>query len=1148
MPPIVQKQASIKRRDITKTPNRIGLFSLAASILVLVFFLAGALSLVAQSSSFYTPTAGTGLMLNLSSGTFNCNNTIQQYAGGTITLAASAANYIYLDTTNATCSPSVNQSGFTPAMIPIAIAATGVGGITTLTDVRSAFSTAVTSSTPISILSYGAKCDATSSGGVWIGTDDTAAIQAAIEAASQVPAKNGVVTFPTGERCLVNSVSMGSPISLAMDDGTVAGAGCSTGTLNTSGATVTLTSTTSGLMNFPASAPVGGNVIIIGGSWVGTKLVGGTPYDVSNWSTTSLTLTGSAGTQTNVPFQLLGGVGGIQGGGTCVTTGGGEMLARGQINNEGHNVPSSSSYTATPLQSGFSTDLGVIYQSSGAAFTKVTTPTAAGQYSVDGSGTYTFSSADAGASIYLSYQFSTPDTLNYALNLHDGVSIDGQNATIVSKFIVPTTNATVSTASRPLSTSLVIFKVATDTVHQTYIHNLKFENVFSPFISTGLYVVDYENIDVNSCGFGAITQRQDRARFHRYTMINCAAGIISGGWWSSRNNEIIEAGGYNDKSKYEDISFIQGQGSSSTGWWYSSWAQAFDSFFDTFFWHTQDTYSGRLTDPLSPLYDIRTNQYLGVYGVGLSHYARGIRPSVSNAISTFFHFGSPRYAYIGQDNQGIEMINISGENNGWGDGWGGGCVFGPTDLCTSPVGKLNRVFSNGIVDPYAPVAGVPPQGLVYIYNGTGSVDHMINENSPPYSTDIGGIAQIAMTDISVSSLTPNTRNVVGSMGKNIILPLTQGKPGIPSESGIYGDRSASLDGQWGVSFYDDAGDSDASSGICLTAEGIDFLCARGKSASNPNVSFNTSYRHSTNLSYGSTNYTNTGDFNPTCVGNQGQNFNVNTSGTTVTIASPGKSFYTNIFGFKMIINGNTFTVATIDSATSLTLTASAGTLTSVPATMYGVCLYDFGRGGAALGFGLAYVDDVANSDNLTHMSLTSAVNNNANNRVETFSWFRTGKWSLGKSGASPAATYTGEIGGPVLFDVAPTVTGFPATCQQYPCLVGKAAPTTYSGTTGVPQSNLITAPTAGYYRTCMFIDITAVATAGTFNLSTVYTTDGHAAQIGPGNTNATTLNAANATCYPIYVDSGVAINYQIVATGVTGTPTIRYAVTLEKLQ
>lgn len=85
----------------------------------------------------YWATAGAGLTLNLSAGTVNCSGAIETYAGGTLTMVASATNYVYLDI-SASCAPASNTTGFS-SNIPIAEVAASASAITTITDDRTMF-------------------------------------------------------------------------------------------------------------------------------------------------------------------------------------------------------------------------------------------------------------------------------------------------------------------------------------------------------------------------------------------------------------------------------------------------------------------------------------------------------------------------------------------------------------------------------------------------------------------------------------------------------------------------------------------------------------------------------------------------------------------------------------------------------------------------------------------------------------------------------------------------------------------------------------------------------------------------------------------------------------------------------------------------
>lgn len=88
----------------------------------------------------YWPTAGSGLALNLTSGTAYCGAppALVSYAGGSLTLTANATNYVYLDPA-ANCAPGFNTSGFVAGQIPLAKVSTGASSIASVTDARNWF-------------------------------------------------------------------------------------------------------------------------------------------------------------------------------------------------------------------------------------------------------------------------------------------------------------------------------------------------------------------------------------------------------------------------------------------------------------------------------------------------------------------------------------------------------------------------------------------------------------------------------------------------------------------------------------------------------------------------------------------------------------------------------------------------------------------------------------------------------------------------------------------------------------------------------------------------------------------------------------------------------------------------------------------------
>ncbi len=134
----------------------------------------------------------------------------------------------------------------------------------------------------------------------------------------------------------------------------------------------------------------------------------------------------------------------------------GQTPAAGQLTvseNEAATVPASPAYTVTVANAAnYSDDLGVYYAtgaSAGNRFSRVTTPSSAGQYSVNpATGIYTFAAADAGASLLISYLYT--------------VSSAGKKLVLTNQFMgyTPTFKATFyttkTTQSTPAGLALVL--------------------------------------------------------------------------------------------------------------------------------------------------------------------------------------------------------------------------------------------------------------------------------------------------------------------------------------------------------------------------------------------------------------------------------------------------------------------------------------------------------------------------------------------------------------------------------------------------------------------------------------------------------------------------------------------------------------------
>lgn len=107
-------------------------------------------------------------------------------------------------------------------------------------------------------------------------------------------------------------------------------------------------------------------------------------------------------------------------------------------------VPGTTPFTITVSNAAaYNDDLGVTYAATGQRFNRVTTPSAAGQYALNfATGVYTFSSADAGLAVLISYTYNITGT--------------GQKITITNQLmgILPTFKATFYTNYQGKGTSL----------------------------------------------------------------------------------------------------------------------------------------------------------------------------------------------------------------------------------------------------------------------------------------------------------------------------------------------------------------------------------------------------------------------------------------------------------------------------------------------------------------------------------------------------------------------------------------------------------------------------------------------------------------------------------------------------------------------
>jgi hypothetical protein len=128
---------------------------------------------------------------------------------------------------------------------------------------------------------------------------------------------------------------------------------------------------------------------------------------------------------------------------------------------------------------------------------------------------------------------------------------------------------------------------------------------------------------------------------------------------------------------------------------------------------------------------------------------------------------------------------------------------------------------------------------------------------------------------------------------------------------------------------------------------------------------------------------------------------------------------------------------------------------------------------------------------------------------------------------------------------------------RFPVVVAAVPRTTYSGSSGVVLTTIYTTPSsgAGFYRLCSDHLVTAAAGTGTSYGVAAYVSSGHrfSGLRTTANTNLAmqwtdSAAAGSSGCPTFWADANSAIQFGITETGVSGTPTILYSATLERLQ
>jgi hypothetical protein len=136
----------------------------------------------------------------------------------------------------------------------------------------------------------------------------------------------------------------------------------------------------------------------------------------------------------------------------------------------------------------------------------------------------------------------------------------------------------------------------------------------------------------------------------------------------------------------------------------------------------------------------------------------------------------------------------------------------------------------------------------------------------------------------------------------------------------------------------------------------------------------------------------------------------------------------------------------------------------------------------------------------------------------------------------------------------PLTYGIPAANLVGPMptpIIASVAPTLYSGTTSTRLTTLYTPRTSGLYRVCGYLDVIVAANAATSaELLFNYISDGHNFSGGLTGSSvvATTQWTQSYACQVLYLDASQPFQSEVFLAGVTGSPTFRYALTLEKME
>ena len=151
------------------------------------------------------------------------------------------------------------------------------------------------------------------------------------------------------------------------------------------------------------------------------------------------------------------------------------------------------------------------------------------------------------------------------------------------------------------------------------------------------------------------------------------------------------------------------------------------------------------------------------------------------------------------------------------------------------------------------------------------------------------------------------------------------------------------------------------------------------------------------------------------------------------------------------------------------------------------------------------------------------------------------------------------VGGSQQLVVNYLASGTPTTANLLPgnSNSGGVVSATYAATTSKSAAVAFTPPVAGRYQICANLSVDVAGTAGTFYIMVNWHADGTVTpytQLGStvtvttaGNNNIGSSSGGVPNCVTTYSDGSQGVNYQLVASGVTGPPTMRYGVSVTYL-